>query len=151
MSPPGARHGNLQVRIGAALWTQGEAKGHGTAYTEVGIVLERNPDHVLGPDAAFVRLSSLPARVSSEGYLDTIPEIVVEIRSKNDSAAEIAEKVNDYLQAGVRVVWVADPAAETTTEYRPNSQARTLRRNESLQCPDIIPGFELPLADLFRE
>ncbi len=63
MSPPGARHGNLQVRFGSALVTQGEAKGHGTAYTEVGIVLGRNPDHVFGADAAFAAKQSLPARI----------------------------------------------------------------------------------------
>src|SRR5436190_22752230 len=80
MSPPGATHGNLQNRIGKALGVQGEDKGHGKAYTEVGIVLARGPDHVVGADAAFVTKHSLPARESPEGYLETIPELVVEVR-----------------------------------------------------------------------
>jgi hypothetical protein len=59
MSPPGATHGNLQFRLGAALFTQGEAKEHGKGYTEVGIVLARNPDHLVGADAAFVTTKSI--------------------------------------------------------------------------------------------
>lgn len=151
MSPPGARHGNLQLQLGAALLTQGEKKGLGRAYTEVGIVLDRNPDHVLGPDAAFVTNRSFPIVETSEGYLETIPELVVEIRSKNDTAAGIAEKVADYLQAGVQLVWVADPAAKSVTEHRPNSQPKVFGQTDTLQCEDIIPGLRLSLAGLFRD
>jgi Uma2 family endonuclease len=84
------------------LLAQGEQKGHGKAYTEVGIVLARNPDHLVGADAAFIMNRSLPAREAPEGYLETVPELIVEIRSKNDTTTEINEKVTDYLQAGVQ-------------------------------------------------
>lgn len=151
MSPPAERHGNLQVRIGGALWAQGEVKGHGKAYTEVGMILQRNPDHIRGPDAAFITAHSLPPRVSPEGFLETIPDLVVEIRSKNDTTAEIAEKVDDYLQGGTKLVWVLDPTPATVTEYRPNSQPKTYRQTDTLACDDIIPGFRLPLAELFQD
>jgi Uma2 family endonuclease len=150
MSPPGAMHGNLQNRIGAALATQGEDKGHGKAYTEVGIVLARQPDHVVGADAAFVTNRSLPAIESPEGYLETIPELIVEIRSKNDTNAEIKERVADYLRTGAQIVWIVDPTPETVQEHRPNSQPRTYHKTDTLVCEDIIPGFRLALADLFR-
>ena len=151
MSPTGARHGSLQSRLAAALILMGETKGHGRTYTEVGIVLERSPDHVVGPDTAFVMARSLPAGISSEGYLDTIPELVVAIRSKNDTNAEIDEKVADYLKAGAQLVWAVDPEAETVAEHRPQSRPRTLGTTDTLACDDIIPGFRLPLAELFRE
>ena len=150
MSPPGARHGNFQVRIGGALLAQGESKGCGKAYTEVGIVLARKPDHIVGADAAFVTSQSSPARESPEGYLETIPELVVEVRSKNDTNAEIAEKVADYLRAGTKLIWVLDPLPETVTEHRPNLQPKTLAKSAALTCEDIIPGFRLSLAELFR-
>jgi Uma2 family endonuclease len=151
MSPPGATHGNLQSRIATALTNQGEEKGHGKAYAEVGIVLARNPDHLVGADAAFVMKRSLPARAVSEGYLETIPELVVEIRSKNDTAAEIDEKVADYLQAGVLLVWIVDDATESVLEHRPSSPPKAYRKADMLTCNDIIPGFRLALADLFRQ
>lgn len=151
MSPPGAIHGNFQVRIGGALLTQGEMKGLGKAYTEVGIVLARKPDHIVGADAAFIANRSLPAREAPEGYLETIPELVVEVRSKNDTNAEVAEKVADYLQAGSTLVWVLDPTPETVTEHRPNSPPRMFTKADTLTCDGIIPGFRLSVAELFRE
>lgn len=151
MSPPGARHGNLQARFAGEFVYQGETKGHGKAYTEVGIVLGRNPDHVFGADAAFVSKPSLPAKISSEGFLKTMPELVVEIRSKNDTAIEINEKVTDYLQAGVRLVWVAEPANETVVEHRSGQVPKTLGKADTLECEDVIPGFRLVLADLFQQ
>ena len=128
MSPPGAAHGNLQNRIGAALFTQGEEKGLGKAFTEVGILLEREPDHLVGADAAFITSKSLPQRETPEGYLETVPELIVEIRSKNDTAKAIAEKVADYLEAGAKRVWVIDPAIESVIEYCPKLQPKTLQK-----------------------
>jgi Uma2 family endonuclease len=150
MSPPGAIHGRLQIRIGGALLVQGEIKGYGQAYTEVAVVLGRKPDHIVGADVAFVASRSLPARESPEGYLETIPELIVEIRSKNDTTTEIATKVTDYLKAGVQLVWVVDPDADTVTEHRPNAKPKVYQKTDSLSCGDIIPGFRLAIADLFR-
>jgi Uma2 family endonuclease len=151
MSPPGATHGHLQNRIGTALAMQGELKGLGRAYTEVAVVLGRKPDHIVGADAAFIANRSLPPRESPEGYLETIPEIVIEVRSKNDTAAEIATKVADYLKAGVQLVWLIDSVADTVTEHRPNSKPVVHQKADSLSCDGIIPGFRLPLAELFKD
>jgi Uma2 family endonuclease len=151
MSPPGAIHGSLQIRIGAALFNQGEMKGHGKAYTEVAVILEREPDHVVGADAAFIAKRSLPARESSEGYLETIPDIVVEIRSKNDTSAEIAEKVADYSKAGCVIAWIIEPDTTTVIEHRANCQPKTYRIADALSCDDVIPGFRFPLAELFQD
>ncbi len=63
------------------------------ARTEVGIVLWRNPDRVVGADVVFVAKKSLPIQRTKEGYLETIPELVVEIRSKNDSLKYVERKV----------------------------------------------------------
>ena len=151
MSPPGAIHGSLQLRIGAALFNQGEAKGHGKAYTEVAVVLDRDPDHVFGADAAFIAKRSLPVRESSEGYLETTPELVVEIRSKNDTKAEIAEKVADYLKAGCVLVWTIDPEPKCVIEHRPNFEPKTYHITDALTFDDVIPGFHLPLIELFKD
>ena len=128
---------------------QGEAKGFGKAYVEVGVILERKPDHVLGPDAAFVMKKSLPPQKSPEGFLETMPELIVEVRSKNDTAKEITAKVADYLQAGSLLVWVAEPESETVTEHRSGQSPKTYKKGEQLVCEDVIPGFRLPLTELF--
>ncbi len=75
-----------------------------------GIILRRNPDRVVGADVAFISIERLPVKLSKEGYLETIPDLVVEVVSKNDTRKYTDRKVNDYLKAGVRIVWVVDPA-----------------------------------------
>jgi Uma2 family endonuclease len=148
MSPPGYRHARVGARFAAALHAHGEKPGHGEACDEVGVLLRQNPDHLVGPDAAFVAAASCPPRLSPEGYLLTIPELVVEVRSKNDTQPEIDEKVRDYLSAGVTLVWVADPAARTVTACRANQAPQVFTATDTLTADPIIPGFAVSVADL---
>lgn len=151
MPPPGDIHGAVQLNIGSALKVQGDDKGFGKARGEVGVILWRHPDRVVAPDALFVAAASLPIRVSEHGrYLETIPDLVVEVRSSNDAAAEVRNKVNDYLAVGVRVAWIADPAAATVTVYRVGQPPQVLGMDDELTVEDVIPGFRLPVRDVFR-
>jgi Uma2 family endonuclease len=150
MSPPGHKHGKIEARIAAKLIEAGESTGFGEVSSgEIGIVLWRNPDRVVGADIAFVRRESLPVKESREGYLETIPDLVVEVASKNDTAAYLDRKANDYLRAGVRVVWVADPQAKSLTENRRDVQPRVFAETETVALPEIIPGLQLALQEVF--
>jgi Uma2 family endonuclease len=149
MPPPGDSHGAVQGNYLADLKAQGERRGFGKARGEVGIILWRNPDRVVAPEAVFIANSSLPLRLSREGYLETIPDVVVEVRSKNDTQPEVDHKVGDYLKAGVKLVWVADPAKEIVTEYRPGQPPRVYTITDTLTVEDIIPGFQMPVRRVF--
>jgi Uma2 family endonuclease len=149
MPPPSGPHGSSQGSISEQLKLQGEWRGLGKAWAEIGIILWRNPDRLVAPDAAFLAHFGLPFRLSPEGYLETIPPLVIEIRSKNDTQPEIDRKVGDYLSAGVLVVWAADPAAQIVTEYRPGQSPRVFTIVETLTIEDIIPGFQLPVSQAF--
>ena len=149
MVPPGHLHGAVQVRLGSALFTQAEQRGYGRAFTEVGVVLSRRPDTVLGPDAVFISSAKLPVVESPEGYLETIPDLAVEVRSRNDSAAELDRKIAHYLGAGVRVVWIADPKTKTIAAHRAGEKPRIFSESETLTIDDVIPGFRLAVADVF--
>ena len=151
MSPTGRRHGEVHSAIAAALHVQGQQNGHGKAYVETGVILWRSPDRMVGPDASFVCKRSLPVCESPEGILETIPELVVEIRSKNDAITELDQKVADYLRAGVQLVWIIDPESRTVIEHRPDAAPKTLAATESLVCEAIIPCFSLSLDELFRQ
>ena len=113
----------------------------------IGIILRDNPDRLVGADPAFITNARLPVRLSMEGYLETIPELVVEVRSKNDTWAEIHRKVAEYLAAGVHVIWVPDPEARTVTEFRPNQPERVYLEDDTLAIDDVIPGFRLAVRD----
>jgi Uma2 family endonuclease len=152
MAPVGDIHALIEARITAELVYQGEKQGHGEARCgEVTIILRRDPDRIVGADAVFVQTRSLPARRSREGYLETMPELVVEVRSPNDTGPEIQAKVNDYLAAGVHVVWVADPRTRTVTVHRPGQEPQVITEAETLTLDEIIPGLRLVLAEIFRQ
>jgi len=149
MPPPGDIHGCSDARVIGELMQQGQIPGHGEARAEVGLILGRNPDRLVTFDAAFITKASLPVRRSQEGYLETIPELVSETRSKNDTIPEIERKVAEYHQAGVRVVWLLDPFTHTITIYRRGQQPVVLQTNDVLTVPDLIPGFQVVVRDLF--
>lgn len=148
-SPPGNVHGAVQLNIGTELKNYADRTGVGRARTETGVLLWRNPDRLTVPDVLFVAAKSLPIRETREGYLETIPELVVEVRSKNDASSMIASKVADYLKAGVELVWVVEPQLRTVTVYRPGRPAETFRGDDVLVCEDLLPGFRLELARVF--
>lgn len=144
-------HSTARTNIAARLMLDGQFKGHGKAYGRVAIVLWRDPDRVVTPSAAFIANKSLPIRTSPEDYLETIPELVVEIRSKNDLLAYMRRKVEHYLKAGVEVVWLADSAVKTITIHAPGVEPIIRGAEDTLELLDLIPGFSLPVADIFRE
>jgi len=147
--PPGEGHG----------WTAGKLLVHvgrfvlehrlGRIYPETGFVLSRNPDTVRAPDAAFVsseRLLSTPRRGP---YFEGAPDLAVEVVSPGDTPREVGEKVQEYLAAGARAVWVLDPRAETVTIHRPRTQPGSLSRRDTLDGAPVLPGFLLPVARIF--
>jgi Uma2 family endonuclease len=151
MVPPGDIHGAAQSNIVTQLKIQGECEGHGKARTEVGVILWRDPDRVVTPDVLFIAKKSLPIKRSREGYLETIPELVVEVRSKNDSLRFVDRKVAHYLKAGVEVVWVVDPAAKTVTAHTSQGARMDFAETDTLQLPGLIPSFSLPVVNIFQE
>lgn len=152
MPPPGDIHGAVEGNMVTALKMQGEYAGHGKARSgDVGILLGRNPDHVVGADAVFVCNARLPIQRSDEGYLLTVPDLVVEVRSKNDTLAALARKADEYLAAGARVVWVVDPINRNVVEHRPSQAAHTFTDQDTLTAADIIPGFSLAVNLALQE
>jgi len=148
MTPPGDMHADSQASILyylklAALEGLGKVRG------DVGVILSRDPDTVVGPDAAFILTASLPLKISPEGYLETIPDIVVEIRSKNDSMPEVEDKVADYLAAGVKLVWVIDSAKDSIYAYEPTG--RTILKRGDVLTTSLLPTFRVPVEKLLEE
>jgi Uma2 family endonuclease len=150
-SPPDVAHGSCHIRLVAALHSHCNERELGEVLMSVGVILWRKPDRCVGPDITFISRGRLPPKVSPEDYLETIPELIVEIRSKNDTIAYLDRKVSDYLKAGARVVWIVDPGTKTVVEHRPIAAPKTLDIADVLTCDDIIPGFQLSLAELFKE
>jgi Uma2 family endonuclease len=144
-------HAAATANLVASLLFQGQQQGFGKARAAVAIILRRNPDHVLVPDGVFLANRSLPTRVSPEDFLISMPDLVVEVCDRSDTAALIGRRVDDYLAAGVRVVWVADPAARTVTAHRRDAEPQVFLEDDTLTVEDVIPGFRLLVRDALQE
>jgi Uma2 family endonuclease len=114
-------------------------------------ILSHDPYTVLVPDVAFVRWDRLPGRVRPQGYAPVAPDLAVEVRSPSDRPGEISRKLALYQRAGVPLVWWVDPARRGVTVHRLGQPAAELREGDELDGEDILPGFRLPVADIFAE
>jgi len=151
MAPPGDIHGAAQSNVATELKIQGERRGHGKCRTEVGIQLSQSPDTVVGADAVFITNARLPLVLTKEGWHKTIADLVVEVRSKNDTRPQVQDKVDRYFAAGVRVVWVPDPIRQEFTVYRPGQNPQVLLPSDTVTIDDVIPGFQALVSVLLQE
>jgi Uma2 family endonuclease len=117
---------------------------------ETGYVLHRSDDGkdtVRAPDVGFVSKARLPAGLP-KGYIPFAPDLAVEVVSPNDKAAEIQTKIGEYLRYGVRLIWVLYPDNQSIVVHTKEG-ARTLTVDDTLDGGDVLPGFSLPVRDLF--
>jgi Uma2 family endonuclease len=101
------------------------------------------------PDISFVRFGRFSNERVPKGYIRIPPDLAVEVLSPNDLADEVEEKVEEYLDAGVRLVWVISPKAETVTVYRADRSAVKLHDANELSGENVLPGFRCKVSDLF--
>ncbi|HEY7313110.1 MAG TPA: Uma2 family endonuclease [Gemmataceae bacterium] len=108
-----------------------------------------SPRTVRKPDVSFVRHGRFNDEQLPGGYARLAPDLVVEVVSPNDTYEEVDEKIEEYLRAGVRLVWVISPKNHTVRVYRVNGSSHSLRENDQLDGEDVVPGFRCPVRDLF--
>lgn len=148
MPPPKAKHGICCSQIAWLLKTHVLPKKLGwVTSNDTGVVLERGPDTVRGPDVAFwsiERQSEIP-----EGYFEIPPDLAVEVLSPDDRRKDVRGKIKEYLFYGVKLVWLVDPEARTATVYRGKPSGTELDEADTLDGGDVLPGFSCKVADLF--
>ncbi|MHC5537133.1 Uma2 family endonuclease [Singulisphaera rosea] len=109
------------------------------------------PGLVRIPDVSFVSWDRLPGRrIPSEPIPTLVPDLAVEVLSKGNTAREMTRKLDDYFAAGVRLVWCIDPKHRTLDVYTAPDQATVLEERELLTGGTVLPGFLLPLSELFH-
>ena len=151
MAPAGMEHGEIGTEFVRHLGNFVVPRGLGSVVgADTGFFLSREPETVVAPDAAVVRADRLPPRSERTGYLDLVPDLVVEVVSPFDSQPEIDAKVGRYLAAGARLVWVAYPRRRSVRVHRPGREPVELGEGDVLDGEDVLPGFQLPVADVFR-
>jgi Uma2 family endonuclease len=115
---------------------------------DTGVVLSERPLVVRVPDTGFIRAERLHD-VDDMGYFRVIPDLVVEIVSPSDRAGQVIAKALLWLEAGATVVWSVDPESEAVTIFKAGQAPRVLTIDDTLDGGEVLPGFALPLRELF--
>jgi Uma2 family endonuclease len=102
------------------------------------------------PDVSFIRLGRLEEEEIPSGWLTIPPDLAVEVLSPGDVADEMDKKVQEYLKAGVRLVWEVHPASKTVIVHRLDGTITAIKETDSLDGEDVVPGFTVPLARIFE-
>jgi len=144
MSPSGARHGRIAAEIVGSLVAHMKRNRSGAVYSsETGFRIARQPDTVRAPDAAFVRSDRV---TETAGFFEGPPDAAFEVTSPGDTYSEIEEKTLDWLRAGVKIVVIVDPRTKTARIHRADGATSV---EDVIEIDDVIPGWRLPLAELF--
>jgi Uma2 family endonuclease len=147
--PPGFRHSKITFQIAKILDRHVGANHLGQVIPETGMVIERGPDTARGPDVAFWSAARLPPGPVPSGYPEVVADLCVEVLSPGQTRRSIQAKVREYLWSGVRLVWIVDPDDQTVTVYRSPDEAHLLHETATLSGGDVLPGFEVRVANLF--
>ena len=148
--PAGNIHGKRTMRLGWRLARHVEANDLGVVFAaETGFRLATDPDTVRAPDIAFVTRTRIEEVGEFEGFWPGAPDVAVEVISPGDSYTEVEEKVEEYLNAGARAVWVVDPRRRTITVYMSLTDITILTENDTLEGGDIVSGFICRVSEVF--
>ncbi len=149
MSRPGERHCVVCGNASGILWTftRHVKKGY-ICSNDMGLLLDRDPDTVRGPDVALY-LESRKYDDLDLKYPERLPALIVEVLSPNDRFGKMQKRVRRFLEKGVPMVWLLDPESQTVTIYLPNQMPNTLEGDEEVTAENVLPGFRCKASEFF--
>lgn len=150
LSRHGKRHGFV---CGNSAWILANyaariKKGY-VCSNNTGIIVERDPDTVRGPDIMFFE-DATSFEDLDEKYGDTPPLVTVEVLSPNDKLGKVLGRIKEQLMFGVKIVWLVDPEARNVTVYRSGKDFYHVQENEEITGEDVLPDFRCKVAEFFR-
>jgi len=108
------------------------------------------PKQVRRADVSFIKADRYSlAQVSQEGYVSIPPDLAVEVISPGDLVSELNQKLEEYLRAGVKLVWVIDPQQRIVWVHHPDGTARRLLETDEISGEDVILGFRCLVGTFF--
>jgi len=139
---------NLSTHLG--IWRLQQATPRGRIYVDdMRIRIRRDPDTIVGADIVYISPEQAVRTPDGVAFLDEPPRLIVEILSPTDTVESVAEKIRDYLSAGVPVVLKVDPFDKAVIAYRPDAPPELFHVGQDLTIAPQLPGFRLPVADIF--
>jgi Uma2 family endonuclease len=121
----------------------------GFAVVEAMIYCFDRPNHGRKPDVSYVTLDRVPGKAIPEGDLHLAPDLVVEVLSHGNLGIELEDKLDEYLAAGVPMVWIVNPDRRTIRVYRNDGTTRLFRGQDAIENEPLLPGFRLVVGEVF--
>ncbi len=150
MTPASSKPSRVTMTIGAILWNHVRQHRLGGVYSaEGGFVLFPDRETVLAPDAAFVRAGREPRGEAEWHFARLAPDLVVEVLSPSDRPRDVQTKVALYQEAGVPLIWVVDPQAQTVTVLALGHDPVQLTAADMLDGSDVLPEFRVAVSEIF--
>jgi Uma2 family endonuclease len=147
--PPTKIHGVVSANIAYALGGYIRQRQVGYITTnDSGTVLEHDPDTVRGPDVAYFTDASRFAELHPK-WGEHPPVLAVEVLSPNDRINRVLSKIDDYMNNGVRLVWLVDPEDKSVRVFRAGSAPTTLGNDDEIDGGDALPEFRCRLSEFF--
>ena len=149
-APAGARHGRSAGKVARPLMNHVATNNLGEVYiAEAGFLLASNPDIVRVPDTAFVSRERFDSIGDVESFFPGPPDLAIEVISPSDRYTEVAEKVENWLSVGTRMVIVVDSRRRVVGVHVPGKEPVTLQEHDTLDGGDVVPGWSMPVTDIF--
>ncbi len=152
MGSSGALHGNLAIMLSPALFAVVNAQKLGSLFdSSTAFKMKsgnrRSPDISLFAKERLQGITELPT-----GFLDGAPDLAVEVLSPGNTVEEIHDKLVEYFENGTRLAWIIHPSEHYVLVYRfAHEPDRLLKSVDNLDGEEVIPGFTLPVAELFQK
>ena len=125
-------------------WVKSRGLGRITG-SSAGFILPNG--NLLAPDVAFVCAAKL--KESPRSYAEVVPDLVVEVKSKSDRLKKLKQKIEQFIELGVGVAILIDPDTHQLQIYRQNANPVELGDNDTLTIPELFPGWEIKVKDLW--
>ena len=149
--PMGYRESLVASTLNRFLGTFVTARDLGLVSGEAGM-MRLFPGLVRIPDVAFAAWDRFPDRRAVDSPIpDLVPSLAVEVLSRGNTEAEMARKLAEYFAAGVQLVWLVDLNTRTVVCYTAPDRSVTLQAEDALDGGAVLPGFSLPLRELFSD
>jgi Uma2 family endonuclease len=150
--PAGYEHGNRAAVMIYFLVDYARSTRRGRVQTsETGYRTRQDERTVRAPDASFMPFTKVPAEQKPQGYLDIPPDVVVEVISPYDSAEEVEQKTQEWLNFGVLMVVNVYPVSQRIHVFRTDASPVILTIDNTLDGGDVLPGFSVPIRQLFED
>ncbi len=146
-------HSGVTARIAHFLeaWRILQPKPRGEVLCgEAGFRIRHDPDTTVGIDVAYISAELAAKAPRDAKIVDGVPILAVEILSPSDQHEEISDKVQEYIDAGVALVWVVDPTFRTVRVHSPGAEPKLFNSQEELSAEPHLPGFRVPVVEIFE-